>query len=565
MKTLITAVIISFALASDSVAAQTYACGDLKTTLEKCSERLLAMPQPPSAQVVSDLQKLLNAADRARSAEQVLASRLEGLKTELKDVAGYEFYRKVQLKKLKEETRKQQKAAKRKMIISYRIAVDKTIKAYKLEPAFRAVPAAIRPAKSIKPWNPTYSGCEKIDAFGKCQVKQGWEREMENQEIYGTVNYARGSDISLYPMAFKSPDLLATVILHEGMHWIQSIRFWGFPPSPSEYLRNEADAYRLQSLAATRLGMKVRAQRWSDRAKKELADSKAVANKGMGWIKGHRPDIYRRLRSVGYSKGPVGDAVANLGTMKKRSEGDLLSSLNRQTQDLSHAREQGLAEEEAQLTAYRLEREKAERRKALLELVINACLYIESEDSLASSFRDYVANNRVVLPEEELRELIDDPAFKYRECNARMLRLFLDAPGVIDADWLLAELDREHEQYLKNHDTLVKKLDRVGKSIDARLAKIVRGIAKPFVATADALKKLGEGSPDRGGEKKDHSSPKSKPRYERESEPETEFDHPPEEPETEFDHPPDGWDDRVPNQLNNPVFRGLSSGSFSFD
>ena len=110
--------------------------------------------------------------------------------------------------------------------------------------------------------------------------------------------------------------------------------------------------------------------------------------------------------------------------------------------------------------------------------------------------RRYLLDHLVVMEQSNMERLKEENQ-SLTSCQEDMLDLFLQADGPIDAQWMLKELDeKKREEIDKDRDMLDTLVHALIRGIPIAAAAIVRGISAPFIAVGNSVTVI---SPDNSG------------------------------------------------------------------
>lgn len=490
--------------------------GDMAAAVANCPEKLV--PAPQRAQDPAVVQRMADAfleIKRANDREQKLHVLINNLDGDIAALPLRGYFDKVALKKERDAKARELQESLDHNADRHNAALAATIEAFGLTPAFTTPPPEVTLLHRMNQWGPRYTGCEARDAFGNCRELSSAERKALEVVQLGETKH-EGGQIWIFPAAFDSPERLATVVLHESIHWIHTVKRMGTPPTPYEYFASERVAYALQADAAGRLGLKEEGE-WRARSGKEGINAEGVRGRDWAWVRSHRPDLMRQVQGyaelAGASPPAGGDEAA-----RAQAEADFLGSFARESQAFREARERASAEQEE-----RAAREAADRLaarpppapaedpywEALRRWAGMACGYIERVDRVPvedfsnpdavgwaaaenerrfaakraadAVAREYLLHNLVVMEKGAIAARMSGDA-GLGSCDRDMLRLIMSAEGPLAADWLVGQLD-----YRKGGGAVGAILHGIAQAVGGGASAVVRGAKAPFIAAGDAL------------------------------------------------------------------------------
>lgn len=253
------------------------------------------------------------------------------------------------------------------------LAIERTIHIYGLEPHVKVAPAHPRDlpgAIDVKPWNPRYSENQGLDKDGHGRLKTNDEKldlarraglpAGSKMDLDGGTHRDSGA-IGLFPHAFEKPELLAAVILHETVHWLD-VAASGRQVGPYESFVSEQKAYGTVIGQATTLGLTNDYVKSMARLQARYA-RQAPQAVGLTWGQVERNHSDWMFNEV--PEPTDGDAVMGHPEQTKvQGEEDFLGSWQREAENISRKAQAALQEAEK---AARLERERREEAARLAQ------------------------------------------------------------------------------------------------------------------------------------------------------------------------------------------------------
>jgi hypothetical protein len=112
--------------------------------------------------------------------------------------------------------------------------------------------------------------------------------------------------------------------------------------------------------------------------------------------------------------------------------------------------------------------------------------------------RSYLTDHFVVMDQTDIDQFKSQNGLS--SCQIEMANLLSQANGPVDSRWMLNALDEKKRQEVdKNRDALDWLVQKIIRGIPIAAAAIVRGISTPFIAIGDAVKSFPSLSDDSGG------------------------------------------------------------------
>lgn len=489
--------------------------------IDDCPETLIPPPRrSPDTAKHERVRQAFAAIAQAKTREERIREEIDGLNSKISRLPLKAFFEKARQMKERDAKVAELQSSIKDRFNRRNAAIVATIDAFGLTPTFTTPPPGARLVSSIKPWKPQYTECEAVDAVGGCHELSDTERKADNNTKLGATMHA-GAQIWIYPGAFDSPERLAAVIFHEGIHWIHTVKRGGVRPSPEEYFSSEKEAYARQSAAAVKLGLMSEAGKWKARSVEEAQHAAGVVGKSWGWVKMHRPDLMRKV--AGYAELPWDAHLpSDSESLRRQSETDFLESVVRQGRELSAARERSAADERR-----RNEEAEARRRAALppagppldpyweamRKWTLVACGYLEpferiqhenlsdpaaigwaveenerrhaAKKAADAAARGYLLKNFVVMDRRAMEARLAE-AVSMDACQRDIIRMMAKADAPISVDWLIGQLD-----YRKGGGALGEIVRAIGRGVSAGASALASGIRAPFIAVDEVITAIG--------------------------------------------------------------------------